>query len=50
MGMHYTGGDHSFRPKWITITLENLTQKQASSLIKKYGTNIQQAELEMMRL
>jgi len=50
MGMLHTGGDYSFRPEKISITLENLTQKQASSLIKKYGTNFQKAEMQMMRL
>jgi len=50
MNNHYTGGWISYRPEKISITLENLSQKQASSLIKKYGTNLQQAEMQMMRL
>lgn len=50
MGMHYTGGEFLFRPEKISITLKNLTQKQASSLIKQYGTNMQKAEMQMMRL
>jgi len=47
-GMHHTGGMMSFRPERISITLENLTQKQASSLIKKYGTDFQKAEMQLM--
>ncbi len=50
MNNHYTGGLISYRPEKIRIILENLTQKQAASLIKKYGTNLQQAEMQMMKL
>ncbi|MCH7561382.1 MAG: hypothetical protein IIC67_08485 [Thaumarchaeota archaeon] len=50
MGMHHTGEFYSFRPERISITLENLTQKQAALLIKKYGTNMQKDELQMMGL
>jgi len=49
-GMHHTGGFPSFRPEKISITLENLTQKQAELLIKKYGSNKQKTELQMMGL
>ncbi len=50
MNRIHTGGDHTFRPEKISITLENLTQKQAVLLIKKYGSNKQKNELQMMGL
>jgi len=50
MGMHHTGGIYDQRPERISITLENLTQKQAASLIKKYGTHLQKAEMQLMGL
>jgi len=49
-GMYHTGGFPSFRPEKISITLENLTQKKAKLLIKKYGSNKQKTELQMMGL